>query len=84
MKTLPVVEDAGAIADESLAFILDGSPISRAQLDAQVRNLAAMLTGRAQYAINLCQCRYRFSVGFAGAILGGLTNLLPANRQTQT
>ncbi|MEM8659432.1 MAG: AMP-binding protein [Pseudomonadota bacterium] len=84
MKTLPVVENAGAIADESLAFILDGSPISRAQLDAQVRNLAAMLTGQAQYAINLCQCRYRFSVGFAGAILGGLTNLLPANRQTQT
>lgn len=78
------MQNAGAVAEQSLAFMLDGSPISRALLDDQVRNLAAVLAGRAQYAINLCQCRYRFSLGFAGAILGGLTNLLPANRQTQT
>ncbi|MEM1153047.1 MAG: AMP-binding protein [Pseudomonadota bacterium] len=84
MKTRQVGQNAGAVAEQSLAFILDGSPISRAQFDVQVRNLAAILEGRAQYAINLCQCRYRFSLGFASAILGGLTNLLPANRQTQT
>ncbi|MEM7258894.1 MAG: AMP-binding protein, partial [Pseudomonadota bacterium] len=66
------------------AFIYNGAPISARQLNEQVRDVSAALTGRARYAINLCKCRYQFTLGFAGSILGGLTNLLPANRQVET
>ncbi|MDZ7785398.1 MAG: AMP-binding protein [Halioglobus sp.] len=36
------------------------------------------------YALNLCRCRYLFTLGFTAALAGGKVNLLPANRQPQT
>ena len=49
----------------------------------QVMRLAAVLPER-QYAINLCENRYLFMLGFCAAIVKRQTNLLPQNRAEAT
>lgn len=49
----------------------------------QVMRLAAVLPER-QYAINLCENRYLFMLGFCAAIVKQQTNLLPQNRAEAT
>lgn len=48
-----------------------------------VERLAGALP-EAQFAINLCENRYLFTVAFCAAILRGQTNLLPQNRAAGT
>ncbi|MFC4699981.1 AMP-binding protein [Glaciecola siphonariae] len=48
-----------------------------------VQALAALLA-RGSYAINLCENRYLFMVGFCAAITRGHTNLLPPNKNVST
>ncbi|RYZ35343.1 MAG: glycosyltransferase, partial [Sphingobacteriales bacterium] len=49
----------------------------------QVMRLAEVLPAR-QYAINLCENRYLFMLGFCAAIVKQQTNLLPQNRAEAT
>lgn len=53
--------------------------VSRAQFLADVLALAARLMP-AEHALNLCEDRYRFMVGFAAVCLRGQTNLLPPSQ----
>lgn len=83
---LPVVrfgQDSGSCGSDS-AFYISGSDISRQRLLSHAQAMAGHLTGSATYCINLCNCRYQFTLGFSAALLAGMTSLLPANRQTQT
>ncbi|MHB8447890.1 MAG: AMP-binding protein [Rudaea sp.] len=61
----------------------DGEQVTVREFLAEVVALAAQLPS-AQYAINLCEDRYRFSVAFCAAALAGQTNLLPGSRMPQT
>ena len=64
--------------DRLLVFDRDGD-VSLARFMAQVRGLAAMLPpGR--HAINLCEDRYRFLLGFCAVAVRGQTTLLPPSR----
>ena len=64
--------------DRAIAFNADGD-ISLAQFQREVRGVAATLPD-APYAINLCEDRYRFLVGFCAAAVRGQTTLLPSSR----
>jgi acyl-coenzyme A synthetase/AMP-(fatty) acid ligase len=57
----------------------DGVAIEAAQFLADVHAVAATLPG-ARHALNLCDDRYRFLVGFCAAMLRGQTSLLPSSR----
>lgn len=62
----------------ALAFGPDGV-VDRASFEAEVRALAATLPA-AQYAVNLCENRYRFLVALCAVALRGQGNLLPPSR----
>ena len=69
---------AAGSGERTVAF--DGS--GRTDLDtflAQVRGVAAVLPA-GQYAINLCEDRYRFLVAFCAVALRGQVTLLPPSR----
>lgn len=76
MADLPILR--GFDADAVMAY-REGKPISRVQFQADVLQLAKALPA-ASYMINLCSDRYRFSVGFAAALLRRQVNLLPPNQ----
>jgi len=59
-----------------------GSTVTVAEFEAAVRSLAARLPKR-QYAVNLCEDRYAFMLGFAAGLLAGQTTLLPPSRAPQ-
>lgn len=56
-----------------------GAAVGAAAFEAAVRALAARLPQR-QYALNLCEDRYAFTVGFAACLLARQTMLLPPSR----
>ncbi|MGO1002230.1 AMP-binding protein [Lysobacter sp. CA196] len=62
----------------ALAFGPDGV-VDRAGFEAEVRALAATLPA-AEYAVNLCENRYRFLVALCAVALRGQSNLLPPSR----
>jgi acyl-coenzyme A synthetase/AMP-(fatty) acid ligase len=57
----------------------NGQQISAAAFLQDVQAVASRLTA-ARYAINLCEDRYWFLVGFAALLVNNQTNLLPPNR----
>jgi acyl-coenzyme A synthetase/AMP-(fatty) acid ligase len=56
----------------------DERPVGVEEFLRDVARLAAALPER-RYALNLCTDRYRFTVGFAAALLRGQVSLLPPN-----
>jgi len=60
----------------------NGAPISAGAFIGEVHALAQLLP-TAQYAVNLCEDRYRFIVAFCAVALAGQTNLLPSSRAPQ-
>jgi acyl-coenzyme A synthetase/AMP-(fatty) acid ligase len=57
----------------------NGEPISAGTFVAEVLALAAQLPA-GQFAVNLCEDRYRFLVAFCAVAVAGQTNLLPVSR----
>lgn len=80
MTSLPLVDRPG---DATLAHA-DTQAITVATFLRHVGNTAVRLPADGRYAINLCENRYAFTVGFAAVIVAGQTNLLPANRLPST
>ncbi|WP_218355002.1 AMP-binding protein [Alteromonas lipotrueiana] len=81
-NTFPLItrepEDALAFLTQPVEPIgLSIGPISARQFIAHVKQVANALPNH-QHAINLCENRYLFLVGFCAAILRGTTNLLPS------
>ena len=67
-------------ADLAAPFAFEGGRLLRArEWLADVQTVARLLPAR-RYVLNYCEDRYRFSVGFAAALLRGQTNLLPPSR----
>ncbi|HEV3009141.1 MAG TPA: AMP-binding protein [Burkholderiales bacterium] len=56
-----------------------GVPVTAAAFEAAVHALAARLPQR-PYAVNLCEDRYAFILGFAACLLARQTTLLPPSR----
>jgi acyl-coenzyme A synthetase/AMP-(fatty) acid ligase len=56
-----------------------GGAIDRRRFLGDARRAAARLPP-SRYVVNLCDDRYNFMVGFAGAAIAGRTTLLPASR----
>ena len=56
-----------------------GAAVSVAAFEAAARALAARLP-RKPYAVNLCEDRYAFTLGFAACLLARQTTLLPPSR----
>jgi acyl-coenzyme A synthetase/AMP-(fatty) acid ligase len=56
-----------------------GAPVDAARFLADVQALASTLPD-ARHALNLCEDRYRFLVGFCAVMLRGQTSLLPPSR----
>ena len=75
MTTFPVTRGYGAGA--AFAYC-DGAPVALADFRRDVAQLARQLPDR-QHVINLCADRYRFTVGFAAALMRGQISLLPPN-----
>jgi acyl-coenzyme A synthetase/AMP-(fatty) acid ligase len=75
MAAIPLIShnDPGGV----IAYC-DGRPVTVAQFLGHVAFLAQALPER-RYILNLCADRYRFSVGFAAAMVRGQTSLLPPN-----
>lgn len=60
----------------------DGEQITRSRLVADARALAEQLP-EGQWVLNHCDDRYRFTVGFAAAMLRGQTSLFPSSKAPQ-
>jgi acyl-coenzyme A synthetase/AMP-(fatty) acid ligase len=60
----------------------DGRVVSAREFLADVQSVVMQLPS-APYAVNLCEDRYRFIVGFCAVALAGQTNLLPSSRAAQ-
>ena len=78
-RLLPLLADADA--QRTFAW-RNGAPISAGAFIGEVHALAKLLP-TAQYAVNLCEDRYRFIVAFCAVALAGQTNLLPSSRAPQ-
>jgi acyl-coenzyme A synthetase/AMP-(fatty) acid ligase len=77
--SLPLLADA----DLTRTFAWrDRQAVTAGEFLAEVMTLAALLPS-ADYAVNLCEDRYRFVVMFCAAAIAGQTNLLPASRAPQ-
>src|SRR4051812_28678477 len=73
--TLPLLADGvGPVAR------LRQGLVTRARFLAEVHALAALLPDR-PYVVNFCADRYRFTVGWAAAMLRGQVTLLPPSRE---
>src|SRR5262245_66232514 len=76
MIEIPLIRDCGADA----VFAYRAGPPTRAdEFLRDVAHLAALLPER-QYILNLCSDRYRFTVGFAAALLRQQVSMLPPNQ----
>jgi hypothetical protein len=75
MTTLPLIVDADA--DTALLWARREG-VSRRAFARDARRLSAALPS-ARYAINLCQDRRHFMLGFVAGCARGQTQLLPAN-----
>ena len=73
MITIPLVR--GFVPGSAFGY-REGRPIGIEQFLREVGRLAAVLPQR-RHILNLCTDRYRFTVGFAAALLRGQTSLLP-------
>lgn len=60
-----------------------GQQISQQNFIAQIAGLSQRLPNT-PYLINLCRDRYDFALVFCAALVKGMVNLLPPNRQLQT
>lgn len=76
LPVLPLL--AAPLATQPIAW-RHGRPVDRTTFVAQVLATAKHLP-QASYAINLCEDRYAFLVGFAATTARGATTLLPASR----
>lgn len=63
--------------------IHQGRPITQAEFLRDLQSLAAALP-EAGFALNLCEDRYYFLLGFCALLVKGAINLLPPNRQPLT
>ena len=80
MKHLPLLGHGGL--DEIFAYRPDG-PVFVRDFLADVAALATLLPpGR--HLLNVCQDRYRFTVGFAAGLIGGRTSLQPSSQSAET
>lgn len=73
MTALPLISHPSS--DSIVAFRADGA-VTRQQFLSEVHQLAEKLP-EGQHLLNLCNDRYRFSVGLAAAILKNKISLLP-------
>jgi acyl-coenzyme A synthetase/AMP-(fatty) acid ligase len=80
MATIPLINGYGSGA--ALAY-RDGGAIMAGRFVEEATQLAALLPDRG-HVINLCADRYRFTVGFAAALLRGQVSLLPPNETADT
>lgn len=80
MNTLPLLTHA---FDESIVAWRAEGPVTRRQFLTEVQQLASVLP-RAQYLLNMCSDRYRFSVGLAAAIVSDKISLLPSTCTPET
>jgi acyl-coenzyme A synthetase/AMP-(fatty) acid ligase len=74
LATLPLI--AHSSADAVVAYRA-GRPIAAREFLADVHALAALL-GSGRHVLNACADRYRFTVGFAAALVAGKVSLLPS------
>jgi acyl-coenzyme A synthetase/AMP-(fatty) acid ligase len=80
MNRLPLLGHASL--DDIFAYRPDG-PVRVRDFLADVAALAALLPpGR--HLLNVCQDRYRFTVGFAAGLIGGKTSLQPSSQSAET
>ncbi|HNL76897.1 MAG TPA: AMP-binding protein [Accumulibacter sp.] len=80
MNAAPLLGHAGL--DEVFAYTADG-PVDVRTFLAEADELAAGLpTGR--HFLNLCQDRYRFTVGLAAGLLSGRVSLQPSSQSAET
>jgi len=63
--------------------IHQGRPITQAEFLRDLQSLSAALP-EAGFALNLCEDRYYFLLGFCALLVKGAINLLPPNRQPLT
>ena len=78
LSELPILRDGdGPVARQADRII------SRTRFLAEIRELAERLPDR-PYVVNFCTDRYRFTVGWAAAMLRGQITLLPAGRDTSS
>lgn len=80
MNPIPLLGHAGL--DDVFAWRPDG-PVSVRIFLAEVAALAAQLPA-GQHLLNVCQDRYRFTVGFAAGLLAGTISLQPSSQSTET
>ena len=76
---LPLLSDANL---ERPLLSREGRPVSVRHFLRDVRAVAENLP-KGQYAVNLCEDRYRFLVSFCAVAIVGQTNLLPSSRVRQ-
>ncbi len=69
----------GALDGSRPVAFRDGRPVDGAAFLADVQAVAALLPA-SRHALNLCDDRYHFLVGFCAALVRGQTNLLPHSR----
>lgn len=80
MNRLPLLGHASL--DDVFAYRPDG-PVRVRDFLADAQALAVMLPpGR--YLLNVCQDRYRFTVGFAASLISGKTSLQPSSQSAET
>ena len=80
MKHLPLLGHASL--DDIFAWQAMG-PIRVRDFLAEVSALAAQLPA-GQHQLNVCQDRYRFTVGFAAGLIAGKTSLQPSAQSSET
>ena len=76
---LPLLSDANL---ERPLLSREGRPVSVRHFLRDVRAVAENLP-KGQYAVNVCEDRYRFLVSFCAVAIVGQTNLLPSSRVRQ-
>jgi acyl-coenzyme A synthetase/AMP-(fatty) acid ligase len=76
MGTLPLVRNYGA--NTAFAYC-NGHPVSVDEFLRDAADLAALLPDR-RHVLNVCADRYRFTVGFAAALLRRQISLLPPSQ----
>ena len=81
--TGPLLDLAAAPAQAPL-FVVAERGVDAATLLDEARALADALPADVRYLANLCDCRYRFTLGLLAGLLRGAPCLLPANRQGGT